>query len=237
MVLARPALGGRPKTSRHRAMRRKRQILVPTLIVLAIFMGGALLTYRTQTGSRAADNTGVLGKTTDKENNSDTLSEDYISPEIISAYSVAPDLPRVIRIPRLQLAARIKRLGARSSGELMTPTNINDTGWYDGSVKPGENGTLLIDGHVAGPTKAGVFQRLKILKEGDTIEVERGDGKTFTYKVIKLESVDRNKFNMNAALASADPGKPGLNLVSFSGRYDVRTNQYEQQVIVYAVQQ
>lgn len=153
-----------------------------------------------------------------------------------STYKVSSDLPKLLKIDKINVNARIRRVGVGPNNVLNAPANIFDVGWYDGSAKPGENGTIVLDGHVSGPTKNGVFYSLGTLKEGDKVKIERGDGKLYTFSVTGTELFDNDKVDMNKVLTSSVPGKPGLNMVSSAGRFDVRTNQFEQRIVVYAAQ-
>lgn len=155
----------------------------------------------------------------------------------VGAYQVAATLPRKISIPKLGAEARILKLGVTASGAMAAPANIFDTGWYDQSAKPGEAGAMLIDGHVHGPSKPGVFHQLKTLKSGDEITVERGDGQTFTYKVVKTKSYPADSIEMmGAALTPITAGKPGLNLITCTGELDKATNHYKDRLVVFAEQ-
>lgn len=150
------------------------------------------------------------------------------------SYAVAPDLPRYVRIPKLGVNAMVKRQSVDKKGALQAPGNVHVAGWYDGSSKPGEGGAVLLDGHVAGPTQHGVFYGLKTLGAGDKIEVERGDGKVFTYKVVKAESKKADQVDMAAALLPVVDGKGGLNLITCTGK--VTGWHYDERLVVYAVQ-
>lgn len=154
----------------------------------------------------------------------------------INGYSVAENMPRYLIIDTLGVKARVRRVGSDNNNNVKGPSNIFDTGWYENSSLPGENGTALIDGHVAGQTKRGVFYGLSSLKKGDKVVVERGDGKHVTYSVVITEQADFDKLDMKKLLNSANSNKPGLNLMTASGRFNIRTNQFEKRVIVYAVQ-
>lgn len=146
----------------------------------------------------------------------------------------APENPRRIIIPKLNVNTRIMPLGLKSDNQLKAPSNIYDTGWYDRSAKPGQPGAMLIDGHVHGPTKPAVFYSLKKLVKDDVISVERGDGKVFTYKVAKTQNYDAENTDMAAALTPVEAGKPGLNLITCSGKLDKKTNLYTERTIVFA---
>ncbi|CAN5614992.1 hypothetical protein BH23PAT1_BH23PAT1_5090 [soil metagenome] len=169
--------------------------------------------------------------------NEDTPDETDIPRDVVYSYSVAPDLPRLISIHKSGVSARIQRVGVKPNNELAVPRNTNDTGWYEGSAKPGENGAMLIVGHASGLTQPGVFHNLKNLIAGDMINVERGDGQNFRYKVVKSEVYAKDKVDMTKALVSIKPGKKGLNLITCDGRYDAKTETYDKRMVVYAVQE
>ncbi len=155
----------------------------------------------------------------------------------VNAYRTAANLPRVISIPKLDVTARVLRLGVNSQGALAAPASIYDTGWYEASSKPGEPGAMLIDGHVHGPNKPGVFSELKNLKAGDEITVERGDGKVLSYKVVKTKTYPADSMDMmGAALTPVTPGKPGLNLITCTGEIDKSNNHYKDRLVVFAEQ-
>jgi len=155
------------------------------------------------------------------------------------AYQVAPNVPKYLKIPKLNVNARVSALGLDSSNALKAPYNIYDAGWYDASARPGDDaslGAVLIDGHVHGPTKPGVFVGLKKLVVGDTIQIVRGDNQVFTYQVSKVQNYDANTMDMGMMLTSAQPGKPGLNLITCGGPYDHKTGEYTERTAVFAVQ-
>lgn len=152
----------------------------------------------------------------------------------LSAYQVAPDMPRFIRISKIGVEARVKPVGVKKNNQLDSPANIHDTGWYNGSSKPGEAGAALIDAHVSGPTKPGVFKNLKQLQFGDVIEIEKGNGQKVRFAVASTKLFDTKTADMASMMLSADPNKPGLNLMTCAGQFDAKTNSYPQRLAVYA---
>jgi LPXTG-site transpeptidase (sortase) family protein len=183
-----------------------------------------------------AKQTRVQAETTDDGTSSNDLPTEDNPPMDISTYVVGDTLPRFLKIDKLGVNARVRRVGADNENGVRGPRNIYDVGWYENSSRPGDNGTALIDGHVSGQNNRGVFFGLGILKKGDKIVIERGDGKKLSYSVVSVEQAAFDNLDMHKVLNSAVDGKPGLNLMTASGRYNVRTNQYEKRVIVYAVQ-
>ena len=165
-------------------------------------------------------------------------AEDKPTTASMGSYKVAPDLPQQIIIPKLYVYARIRSLSVNSNNELQAPGNIFDAGWYNASAKPGSgpgSGAMLIDGHVHGPTQPAVFANIKKLVAGDSIQIIRGDGKKFSYSVVKTQNVDAANLDIGSSLTSAIPGKSALNLITCGGRYDRKTSQYLERTIVYAV--
>lgn len=95
---------------------------------------------------------------------------------------------------------------------------------------------MLIDGHVHGPIEPGVFADLKKLKPGDEVKIERGDGQIFTYQVVDSKTYPAESVDMGAALRSAQSGRPGLNLITCTGKLDRATNSYKERLVVFTVQ-
>ena len=157
----------------------------------------------------------------------------------VSGYKVVPDLPKIIQIAKLNVYARVKPVSVNAKNELQAPANIFDAGWYDGSARPGDtpgNGATLIDGHVHGPTLPGVFANIKKLVPGDTIQIIRGDNKTYTYSVVKVQNFNATNLDIGTALTSVQPGKAALNLMTCGGKYDTVKGEYEERTVVFAVQ-
>ncbi len=154
----------------------------------------------------------------------------------ISQYTVSPDLPRYIKIPKLKVYSRVLQVGVTSSGALATPNNVYDAAWYTGSAKPGQPGATLIDGHVSSWTTNGVFYGIKNLVAGDNIQIVRGDNTVLNYQVVKTQVYDADNVDMQAAVTSIASGKSGLNLISCTGKVKPGTSEFTQRVIVFAKQ-
>ncbi len=147
----------------------------------------------------------------------------------IQEYRVAADRPRYLSIEKLGIEkARVLPMGVNSKGELSTPNNIFDVGWYDASGKPGQGGTMIIDGHNGGPHVFGVFKNLPELVKGDKIIIERGDGEMFIYNVVENETValaDSDAY-MKTAAKSPVAGKESVTLISCTGEWSQQQRTY-----------
>lgn len=147
----------------------------------------------------------------------------------VKEYTVAADRPRYLTIKKLGVYnARIIAIGVKASGELGTPNNVFDVGWYDASGKPGQGKTMLIDGHNGGPHVHGVFKNLPNLVSGDIITVERGDGVVYNYRVVENQeiSLENSDSYMSVAMKSPESGKESLTLISCTGEWSQARGTY-----------
>lgn len=175
----------------------------------------------------------VINSVEPKASETSTLEEILISDAEIAANMVASDAPKTVRIPSISVTGRIRQVGTTLSGEPIAPKNIYDVGWYEGSSRPGNDGAVLLNGHLAGPSKAGIFSDIQALQVGDVITIERGDGKVIQYAVERIQEYTGGQIDMSAAISSADPTKKGLNLVTTLNKF----SGTEKRIIVFAVQQ
>lgn len=156
------------------------------------------------------------------ETDTEELDETEVTEEQKYEYIVPADEPRYLTVEKLGIRnARILSMGINAAGELDTPRNIFDVGWYNQSGKPGQGGVLVIDGHNGGPNIEGVFKHINQLFAGDLIVVERGDGQKFTYKVVDNKEIPIAEADayMKTAFTSPTQGVEALTLISCIGEW------------------
>jgi LPXTG-site transpeptidase (sortase) family protein len=205
------------------------------VMIFALGLSASLISLRTNQKAQAQVNKISSGQ--NNNGDGDILpSTKKPSDAEVSAYKAPADLPRYLDIPSLKVHARVYAIGTNKKGELGAPANIYNTAWYKKSSKPGQPGAMLIDGH-SGLNIDGVFNGLTKLKKGDLINVKRGDGRVFTYSVVKTQVFPAEKVDMASLLVSADTSNPGLNLISCTGDRIPGTYALNQRVAVYAVLQ
>ena len=192
--------------------------------------------YREKEGSeRASAVVADVEKTVTEE-----LIEEEPTEEEVREYYVDPDRPRYLTIPKLGIYnARIIPVGINEDGALGTPRNVFDVGWYEGSGKPGEGKTMLIDGHNGGPHVYGVFKRLPDLEIGDTITVQRGDGMLYHFTVRDNvdKSLEESTQYMATVMRSPETGKEALSLITCTGEWSQAQGTYLSRQFVRAVLQ
>lgn len=208
-------------------------------VVILIFAGCLLRVaiweyfyYRDMEGTeRAVATTGIVSQPLEVDETEPTETE-------VAEYIVAADKPRYLTIPKLGITnARILEVGLSANGQMLTPYNIFDVGWYNGSAKPGTRGTAIIDGHNGGPNVQGVFKNLPSLGIGDLITVEMGDGTKYNYRVndnttVALAEADAK---MLYAAQSPIPGKESITLITCTGEWSQVKQTYLSRQFVRAV--
>jgi LPXTG-site transpeptidase (sortase) family protein len=145
-------------------------------------------------------------------------------------YNVPPNQPKQISLPTIDTTGYIQQVGTIAGG-VGTPDSIFMAGWYNQTVKPGAAGLSIIDGHVQGAYKPGVFKNLINLKSGDTFTVTFGDNSVRTFKVLRLQSYSVT--DAAPALFARDTSiKAQLNLITCTGKYDTVNKQFNQRLVV-----
>lgn len=168
------------------------------------------------------------------------IDESTVSAQQKYNYNVVDDLPRYISIPAIGVGqTRVYSGGVDANNQLETPKNIHDAMWYNKSMKPGQGyGAVLINAHSDGARKEGIFAKLKYLKAGNKINLERGDGKQLTYKVAETQSMsleEVNKTGMKMMMQSVENGKEGLNLITNDGKWVPSLKQYDRRIMLRAI--
>lgn len=158
------------------------------------------------------------------------------TPQTITAHKVAPDEPRMLKIAKLGIDARVLSMGVNLDNTIQAPINIYDSGWYKDSAKPGQPGAVFINAHASGPTREGLFAYLDTLQVGDEIEVEKGDGTTIKYRVVHNETIDLKKIDMSKVLSTYNGAEKGLNLMTCNGSWLQDSRTYDHRTMIYTEQ-
>lgn len=204
--------------------------------VIALLLGFGLSAYDWYDNYRTEQWANKLLAAANSGQDATVPSTNKPSPSEFTSYHVAADAPRYLFIGRINVGAVVRPLGVTTNGELATPNNVFDVGWYTGSSKPGKAGVTLMDGHVSSWTTHGVFYSLKSLVAGDHIHIELGSGTEIQYTVVRTKVYDRLNVDMSAVLSPVNPKRPGLNLITCTGDVIKGTNEFNQRIVVFAQQ-
>lgn len=210
--------------------------------IITIIAASSYLAWDTYNTSRSVEQTFSSGSSASAMSiagaNPATADQTAISRESMAAYKVPADQPRYIRIPAINVEARVMSVGVNSRGNINTPTNLNDTAWYDGSAKPGQEGQVFIDGHTSFSSGiAAAFNNLHKLNKGDKIDIEKGNGEIIKYRVVDQKTVGTNDVDMGEALNPPKGVEKGLTLMTCTGTFNYRTQTADKRLIIYAVQE
>jgi LPXTG-site transpeptidase (sortase) family protein len=236
-VLARQFVSVKKQKRRNSKKMNLRGLALASLAVMLFAFGLTVGIVQLNTNKQVKAQVKTLAAHTAAASSDGTLPDNGVPSETRPTggnWRPAADEPKWITIPSLDVTARVIKVGTKDDGEIKTPNNIFDIGWLETSAKPGQNGAMFLDGHVHGPTEPGTFYNIKKLKAGDKITIERGDGQELTYSVVRSETYDKNNVDMVAALNTAVPGKPGLNLITCDGKYSADSG-YDHRIMVFAV--
>lgn len=171
-----------------------------------------------------------------------SVDETPVSQAAIASYAVPATHPRYISISSLGInKARVQVVGLTKYNTVAMPRSISDAGWYSKSAYPGQGyGSVLIDGHNGGISRNGIFANLDKLRIGDSITIERGDGKKIRYTVVenKIESLkDANATGIKRLLTPYITAKEGLGLITCAGNWVPRDKVFDKRILIRAVEE
>lgn len=140
--------------------------------------------------------------------------------------------PVRVDVDAIDVHATVVPLGLAPDGTVeVPPLGSPDAGWYTGSPSPGELGPAVLLGHVNSARHGpGVFARLAELVPGDTVRVTSTGGAVATFRVERVEQVQKAEFP--TAQVYGDLDHPGLRLITCGG--PLSAGNYRDNVIVYA---
>lgn len=140
--------------------------------------------------------------------------------------------PSRLRVPALGIDAHVQHVGVNAKGNMATPNNFTDVGWYKYGATPGFLGSAVFAGHVDnGLGLSGVFKRLDELDVGDEIFVASKDGTELLFRVVEIQTYPHDSVPGETLFARNDV--PRLNLITCEGVWVPGERTYDQRLVVY----
>jgi sortase (surface protein transpeptidase) len=159
------------------------------------------------------------------------------SPTPPTAAVAAPEAraaaPVRVRIPAIGVDAPVGPLEVGADGELPAPTSYAAVGWWRAGPEPGERGAAVLAGHVDSRTGPAVFSRLRELPGGARVLVDRVDGSTAEFAVLRTEQHPKAAFPTRSVYGATPSSE--LRLVTCGGSFDPAHGHYRDNVVVFAV--
>ncbi|MGP3958248.1 class F sortase [Nonomuraea sp. 3N208] len=140
--------------------------------------------------------------------------------------------PVRLRIPAIDVTTRVIPLRLDAKARLVAPKQFDRVGWNQAGPEPGEQGVAVIAGHVDSTTGPAVFYRLRQLRKGDRVHVDRADGTTVTFVVNRLASYPKNRIPDKEVYGSGRGTQ--LRLITCGGTFDRQRRSYRDNVVVFA---
>jgi len=236
MLLSRAIQAKQPVKEKRKIDPRQIVFIILALLLLAAICYIGFDTWRINNKDQATNEvTPSANVSADDRQSQEGTDRNPLPRNALDDYIVAADLPRALYINKIGIAARVLPMSLNPDNSIQAPVNIFDSGWYTGSVKPGEDGAMLIDGHSTTDGRA-LFGKLDTLVTGDTIELEKGDGAKLTYKVVYKETVDKDAVDMKKALRPYGNAQRALNLITCSGAWNDAENTLAMRTLIFTEQ-
>lgn len=163
---------------------------------------------------------------------------DFFAPPVPQASSATQPaaatsvLPKTLVIPDINVATSFVTIGKQTDGTMDVPKSYDVSGWYRYSPLPGEIGPAVIVGHVDSKEGPAVFWRLRELKPGQLIVINRTDGKTAKFKVTNVEQFDQDQFPTERVYGNIDYA--GLRVITCGGWFERSIQRYSHNTVVFA---
>ena len=120
-----------------------------------------------------------------------TDAEMHVVPVLAGKPPIAAALPaRRLVIPTLGLYSKVIQLGTKLDrrGQLAWETAPFAVGQHKGLAGPGQNGNMVLSGHISSPNEGAVFHHLPDLKVGEGVIVGTEE-RQYLYRVVDVKTV------------------------------------------------
>jgi LPXTG-site transpeptidase (sortase) family protein len=120
-----------------------------------------------------------------------TYNEMHVMPVPMGKPPVAAALPaKRLIIPTIGLDSKVIQLGTKLDkyGQIAWETAPFAIGQHKGLAGPGQNGNMVLSGHISSPNEGAVFHHLPDLKVGEGVIVAT-DERQYLYRVEEIKTV------------------------------------------------
>lgn len=150
---------------------------------------------------------------------------------VVQEPDVEPLTPAALTIPSLEINADVISVGLLEDGAMEVPENVNEVGWFEPGIKPGQIGNAVLAGHVDSYEGPAIFFELRDLQKGDEIIVTGEKGEELTFAVTSLESYATDAAPIEKIFGPSDSRH--LNLITCTGSFNRDSGEYPDRLVVY----
>jgi LPXTG-site transpeptidase (sortase) family protein len=126
-----------------------------------------------------------------------TDAQAHVMPVLSRAPITQPLPARRIVIPSIGVESKVIQLGTKLDrrGQIAWETAPFAVGQHKGLAGPGQNGNMVLSGHISSPNEGAVFHRLPDLKVGEGVIVAT-DERQFLYRVVETKVVSPDEVSV-----------------------------------------
>jgi hypothetical protein len=155
--------------------------------------------------------------------------------EVKGALAPRPAPPVHLRIDRIGVDHPIVPVGLETDGTMEIPEDVLELGWYEPGVRPGEDGSAVLSGHVDSRTQGrGAFFELGRLDVDDLVVVTTRDGSEQQWRVVARTRYPKDELPIEELFVWGGD-EQRLVLITCGGDFDRSTRHYTDNVVVHAV--
>jgi hypothetical protein len=142
--------------------------------------------------------------------------------------------PVAIRIDRIGVDHRIVSVGLEDDGTMEIPADVQEIGWYEPGVRPGEFGSAVLAGHVDSRAQGrGAFFALGSLDVDDDIVLIDADGAEQRWRVTARTRYPKDELPVDELFVWGGADRR-LVLITCGGDFDRSSRHYSDNVVVLA---
>ncbi len=157
-----------------------------------------------------------------------TLLTSIATTTVTTVAARPPHSPERLIVPSIDLNVAVGPVGLTPTGNMGVLNDPREVSWYKDGTVPGATGSAVIGAHVFQS-----FAKLKNVKLGDSIYIEREDGSELHFVVSEIEVYP---YTDAASLAKifnrSDEAR--LNLITCSGQLTADHSTYDHRLVVFA---
>jgi LPXTG-site transpeptidase (sortase) family protein len=127
-----------------------------------------------------------------------TEAEMHVVPVLQGKPPITTTMPaRRIVIPTIGLDSKVIQLGTKldRKGEIAWETAPFAVGQHKGLAGPGQDGNMILSGHISSPNEGAIFHHLTELKVGEGVIVST-DERQYLYRVVEVKTVTPDQISV-----------------------------------------
>ncbi|MGE6555462.1 class F sortase [Exiguobacterium artemiae] len=150
------------------------------------------------------------------------------------AEAVATFVPNRLKIPTIDVDAKVEVVGRDDKGRMDVPKQTNQVGWYQYGAKANQTGNVILAGHLDDTNGPAVFYDLAKVKRGQRIEVNSKTGEQVSYVVTNVMSYPVDQAPVGSIFGATLAQR--LTLITCVGTF-TQSKGYDQRLVVTAEQE